>query len=248
MRQSLAELGSWLRAIRSQYLFFALTIFFLGWLFIPIQRVLETPDLNIGGTPISVVGVILGLAILLAGSVNAYLKLYRTIQPTISLVFSSDSGGITITRQDILDASGHIAGHRNVVFVRVRAVATSKRGPRVCAAFLTRIEKRVVGELSTSRTANLHDGLQLPWSWIGRVEAAVHPGIDRNIDVVVAAEGSAALELQAPEPYSMMGFLAGPGEYDFHLRVVADGVVQQASLRVFWNGDWSSVRAELHAK
>lgn len=220
---------------------FAGALIFLGFAWSTFQHSVEKG--SIWGAPVWAWGLIVGFAFLIWWLFETVVSLRRPLKPKVKLSFVPDGGGIIATRQNFIDpTTKEITGSRETIFVRIRVECISKIGPRVCAAFLTGIEKTT--DAARNQKAVLFDPLSLPWSQLGIGELPIYPQIPRNIDLVLAAENSQRLEPCFQTPFSMSDFVNEAGIYDFNVNVVADGVPEAIRLRVHWNGDWRAIRAE----
>jgi hypothetical protein len=203
--------------------------------------------------PIWAWGLTLGFIVFFWWQLESVVRLRQASRPNVRLQFLPNEGGLVQTPEDVFEGSGALVGNtviglkktgtRSAIYVRIRVDCTSSPGPRVCAAFLTRLGKSTAG--AVGQVARLYDGMQLPWSFIGPREIPVHPQITRHVDVFKTNEEDNKLEVCGPVPLAMADFFSEKGDYVADITVIADGVSSTIRIRLTWNGRWDQIVATI---
>lgn len=192
-------------------------------------------------------GLIVGFPLIAWMLLENVVRLRRNLVPKVIADFLKDVGGVVRTREDLFEVAGpgvlKKAGSAEAFYVRGKVQCTSAVGPKICAAFITRISKATSGP-TQGQIAKLYDSIQLPWSNIGVGELPIHPSIPRHFDVVKSRADVNKLEICGAMPYTMDGFLVDVGEYLIDIQVLADGIATPLQIKVTWTGKWDELRAD----
>lgn len=175
-----------------------------------------------------------------------FARLRDQLTPKVTPDFKEDEGGVVLTPEDRVDLStGKTLESSAAAYIRARVECTSALGPKACAAFLTRIERKDKGtgpELMA--VAKLYDSVQLPWSLIGVCDIPIHPGIPKHVDIAMASSKENKLAFCGAIPFTVRGFTDEHATYLADVSIIADGIPSdKITVEIHWNGKWDEITA-----